>query len=270
LIEGVDSSQSESQPRSHEEDENNPSRSDLETETRRRMWSWNNPKNNIDHTNLITPVVKKKSTPFPDRQMKVFPSFNHSLASNASLVRKDSHLVVAKGEELPSSCCNNELGPPSFRPSLRILIVDDATSIRRILDRALTAQGHSCSTASNGQECIDLITKRSTQQSSAASFSAIEMVTPRACHFDLILMDSEMPIMNGPTATKIIRSMGFQQLIIFGVTGNVLPDDVNMFLSHGVDAVIGKPMNIERMWQEYDRIVKDKLQNNFPLKESVL
>jgi CheY-like chemotaxis protein len=141
----------------------------------------------------MTPVVKRKSTPFPDRQMEVFPSFNHSLASNASLVRKDSHLVVAKGEELPSSCCNNELGIPSFRPSLRILIVDDATSIRRILDRAVTAQGHSCSTASNGQECIDLITKRSTQQSSA-SFSAIEMATPRACHFDLILMDSEMPI----------------------------------------------------------------------------
>jgi CheY-like chemotaxis protein len=65
-------------------------------------------------------------------------------------------------------------------------------------------------------------------------------------------------VMSGPDATKIIRSMGFDRLVILGVTGNVLPEDVDMFLDHGVDAVLGKPMNLETMWREYDRIVKDR------------
>jgi CheY-like chemotaxis protein len=64
--------------------------------------------------------------------------------------------------------------------------------------------------------------------------------------------------MSGPEATKIIRSLGFERLVILGVTGNVLPEDVTMFLEHGVDAVLGKPVTLEAMWREYDRIVEDR------------
>ena len=62
-----------------------------------------------------------------------------------------------------------------------------------------------------------------------------------------------MPQMNGPCATKGIRSMGCDAFVI-GITGNVLPEDVICFCEHGANAVLPKPLNfgeLERLWSEY-------------------
>jgi CheY-like chemotaxis protein len=61
-------------------------------------------------------------------------------------------------------------------------------------------------------------------------------------------MDYEMPVMNGPTATKALREAGCDVLII-GVTGNLLPEDVRYFRRHGADAVLGKPLDIQAFEQ---------------------
>jgi CheY-like chemotaxis protein len=58
--------------------------------------------------------------------------------------------------------------------------------------------------------------------------------------------------MNGPEATRIIREMGFDGSI-FGVTGNVLAEDVTMFESHGGDAVIAKPVQYKMIDECWDR-----------------
>ena len=60
-----------------------------------------------------------------------------------------------------------------------------------------------------------------------------------------ITMDFEMPVMNGPTATGHLRAMGCTVPII-GVTGNMLPDDVNHFKAQGATEVMGKPLNLSR------------------------
>jgi CheY-like chemotaxis protein len=235
----------------HSQEDNYPhSKIDSETKGFRRLWSWSDPRNQIDHTNLITPMVKKKPMPSSDHLVKVFPSRDHLIAKiDDPQSPEDFRSLPINILIQPQS--DPHLAPQSARPSLQILIVDDAKSIRKLLDRALSAQGHTCVTACDGQESIDIINKKSPPPGETGSAA-------RVCPFDLILMDSEMPVMNGPTATKLIRAMGFEQLIILGVTGNVLREDVDMFLRHGVDAVIGKPMNLEMMWKEYDRIAKDK------------
>ncbi len=61
---------------------------------------------------------------------------------------------------------------------------------------------------------------------------------------DAIMMDFEMPVMNGPTATGKLRELGCKCLIV-GVTGNVLPDQVHTFKSQGADAVLPKPLVME-------------------------
>jgi len=66
-------------------------------------------------------------------------------------------------------------------------------------------------------------------------------------------MDFEMPVMNGPTATKVIRDLGCA-CFIAGVTGNVLPVDIDYFKSQGANVVIAKPLNIdafESMYQNH-------------------
>lgn len=51
--------------------------------------------------------------------------------------------------------------------------------------------------------------------------------------------------MNGPTATKALRDSGCNILLV-GLTGNVLQEDVNFFLQHGANAVLPKPLTVTR------------------------
>jgi CheY-like chemotaxis protein len=66
--------------------------------------------------------------------------------------------------------------------------------------------------------------------------------------YDAILMDFVMPHMDGPTATRKIRELGYDGLI-FGVTGNVLQSDVDIFKECGADAVLAKPLDIQLLNQ---------------------
>jgi len=65
---------------------------------------------------------------------------------------------------------------------------------------------------------------------------------------DVILMDFMMPVMDGPTATKKIRELGYSGLII-GLTGNTWDSDMNLFLAHGANRVMLKPLDL-RLFDE--------------------
>ena len=60
--------------------------------------------------------------------------------------------------------------------------------------------------------------------------------------YHAILMDFVMPNMDGPTATKAIRHLGYRGPI-FGVTGNALDSDVNYFVRSGANGVLAKPFD---------------------------
>jgi CheY-like chemotaxis protein len=227
-----------------------------------RVWSWRDPRNNIDQKNIITPTSRghllgRQDSGFLSKQ-KIIPSEKEQSHQQQST----NQIEHSKIQQSPIQI-ETPLSPQS-RSSLRILVVDDVKSIRKLFARALSNQGHSCDTACDGQECVDLFTKKSEGFPSSTPLGSLVPVPVAvdACPYDLVLMDSEMPVMNGPTATKIIRSLGFKELVVFGVTGNVLPEDVEMFMNHGVDAVLGKPLTLEKMWEEYDRIIKEKSQRS--------
>jgi len=57
-------------------------------------------------------------------------------------------------------------------------------------------------------------------------------------------MDFMMPKMDGPTATRAIRALGYTGIII-GVTGNSSPQDLETFTTSGADLVIPKPLDID-------------------------
>ena len=59
----------------------------------------------------------------------------------------------------------------------------------------------------------------------------------------MVLCDSVMPVMDGPTAVQIIRGLGYDGPIL-GVTGNTLPEQVADFVAHGADEVVGKPVKL--------------------------
>ena len=115
----------------------------------------------------------------------------------------------------------------------KVLVVDDAPSNRKMVVRLLRGTECQCLQAENGQEAVDIIQKSLTQVNNDGTASG---------PIDLILMDAEMPILKGPAATRRIRELGFVDTMIIGVTGNVLPEDIKLFLDHGADAVVSKPL----------------------------
>jgi CheY-like chemotaxis protein len=65
-------------------------------------------------------------------------------------------------------------------------------------------------------------------------------------HIDVIIMDHEMPEMDGLTACKLIRNAHFRSMII-GLTGKTLPSDLQLFINNGADYCLTKPLDTEKL-----------------------
>jgi CheY-like chemotaxis protein len=117
----------------------------------------------------------------------------------------------------------------------KILIVDDTPTNRKIVRRILRSDGFTdVDEAKDGQECVEMVSSR----------------PPSEPWYDLILMDFEMPRMNGPTATSRLRELGYSMPII-GVTGNILTSDVTYFLESGASSVLPKPIVMKDLYEAY-------------------
>jgi len=120
----------------------------------------------------------------------------------------------------------------------RVLIVDDASLNRRMLRRILQHSYPSIDEAVDGSDAIEMY------RVSAAEGNP----------YAVILMDFQMPNMDGPEATHLIRQMGFRGPII-GVTGNALPFDMQLFLSRGADEILLKPVSIDTLETAITRLL---------------
>ena len=113
--------------------------------------------------------------------------------------------------------------------ALRVLIVDDAKSNRKMMSRLLSTRY----LLSEEEACDGL-----------CAIASVAIAMHKNVLPDVIFMDFVMPNMDGPTATQLIRSMGYKGLIV-GVTGNALLSDIELFLSQGASKVMTKPFNME-------------------------
>jgi CheY-like chemotaxis protein len=132
----------------------------------------------------------------------------------------------------------------------RILVVDDAPSNRKMLVRVLARSGHVCDQAQDGQVAVDMVRRMSEGGWGEGG----------AGQYDMVLMDYEMPVMNGPTATRALRELGCMCPIV-GVTGNVLGADIDYFLEQGADAVLPKPLQLsalEEVWQGFVSVCRGR------------
>ena len=133
---------------------------------------------------------------------------------------------------------SHETSESTARSVLRVLVVDDAALNRKLLTRWLETLGHVCDQAQNGLEAVKKV------ESSMSGGNEL---------YDSVLLDFEMPRMNGPTAAKRIRELG-SDVFIVGITGNLLQEDIDFFKSHGANCVLPKPVKmavLEDTWLEY-------------------
>lgn len=112
---------------------------------------------------------------------------------------------------------------------MRILLVDDDEDALDALKEAFEVEGAFIASAENG-------------------FKAVEWLQTKGNSCDVVLMDIQMPLMDGITATKIIReSLQMKELPILAVTAGVLPDQQQSALDAGITELVRKPVNIESL-----------------------
>ena len=117
--------------------------------------------------------------------------------------------------------------PVSHRPA-HALVVDDNPVNRLLVQTILEAAGHQVSLAAGGQEAIDLVTDNS---------------------YDLVLMDVNMPQVDGLQATARIRALpdGKSGIPVLALTASALPEEVDRYTSSGMDGYIAKPVDPARL-----------------------
>lgn len=158
------------------------------------------------------------------------PSFHFSQPAGRSTRKASFNFCDVGEEEGEESDIEKQISP-------RLLAVDDIQSNRKLMGRLLERQGYRVDVAADGQEAIDLIEK---------SVKDDDI-------YHTVLMDYEMPVMNGPDAVKELRRRGYQNLYIVGVTGNMLPEDVDHFKQCGANEVLPKPFRLNalvELWSE--------------------
>ena len=112
---------------------------------------------------------------------------------------------------------------------MRILVVEDNAINQQIAEELLTFEGALVSIAGDGQQGVN----------------AVAAATPP---FDAVLMDVQMPVMDGYDATRAIRStLGLRDLTIVGLTANAMDDDRSACLDAGMNEHVGKPFDMDQL-----------------------
>ncbi|WP_107826524.1 response regulator [Mucilaginibacter yixingensis] len=107
---------------------------------------------------------------------------------------------------------------------MRILLAEDNLINQKLILRILSKLGYLAKSALNGLDVLALMEHET---------------------FDVILMDIQMPGMDGLEATQMIRSSTIAQPIIIALTANALAEDKERCLSAGMDDYLSKPVNID-------------------------
>jgi two-component system capsular synthesis sensor histidine kinase RcsC len=155
------------------------------------------------------------------------------------LQRKSDQQQVKNASEVSLT-----LGSPNAimgNPPLRVLLVDDAKTIRSMLTKQLRRKGIHVEAAEDG--IVGLEKWKAALNSS--------------CPFDAVITDMTMPRMNGDELAACIREAEAEaatpeesehSVLIIGVTGNVLPEDIRSFCAAGANKVLSKPISANSLY----------------------
>ncbi len=166
----------------------------------------------------------------PIAQSELFNAIVESLHEKKDL---KSRLALA----VPDQGSAQVSGVKPDRRSLKILLAEDNPINARLALAVLEAAGHQVQAVGNGKRAIEVCQNNS---------------------FDLVLMDVQMPEMDGLTATRFLREQennSGNHLPIIAMTALAMKGDREECLAAGMDGYVAKPIQEELLWQEIDRVL---------------
>jgi PAS domain S-box-containing protein len=163
--------------------------------------------------------------------------------------RLQEALVMALGKSSGLSTSLLGIGPPlsqttpmADRPqqSLRILLAEDNPVNQKVALRQLESLGYKADVVANGQEVLDLL---------------------QQVRYDLILMDCQMPVMDGYEATRRLRQQerrSGHRTVVIAITANAMQEDRERCLQAGMDDYLSKPVlkeDLERVLNHWSQVI---------------
>lgn len=104
-----------------------------------------------------------------------------------------------------------------------VLVVEDNVVNQLVITKLMARTGMTSEMANNGKDAVDLVAQHGLD------------------HFGVVLMDVQMPVMDGHEATRRLREMGYTRPIV-GLTAGVLEQDMRACLESGMTSVMTKPI----------------------------
>ncbi|WP_247883646.1 response regulator [Azospirillum sp. B21] len=138
---------------------------------------------------------------------------------------------------LPTRTPAGPAAPPDGKPRARVLVAEDNPVNQQLTLALLRRAGHSAEAVSNGEEAVEAVSARP---------------------YDLVLMDVQMPVMDGLEATRRIRRLSgpATRIPIVALTANAMQGDAAICLEAGMDDYLSKPINARKLLDTIARFVK--------------
>ena len=152
------------------------------------------------------------------------------------------NLPMGKFDSIESQPLPSEVSAV-FVAGLTILVVDDNDVNRRVLEIALTKKGHQTLSARNGAEAVVLFEKHA---------------------IDVILMDIEMPVLDGIAATEKIRQIEIgtaRHIPILAVTTRRVEDIWSRCEKAGIDGFVAKPIDFKQLWSSIKNVIDNNVEH---------
>lgn len=154
-----------------------------------------------------------------------------STLGSGSAFRFDIRVEAAPIQEVVPDAMAAAPSPSlSPRQDFHVLLVEDNRVNQKVACSVLRRLGLNVTVANNGQEALDTLT---------------------ALSVDLVLMDMQMPIMDGPSATRRLRAreeaLGLRRLPVLALTANAMQDSRDECLAAGMDDFVAKPIILDEL-----------------------
>ncbi|MFA8019235.1 response regulator [Bremerella cremea] len=123
--------------------------------------------------------------------------------------------------------------------SLSVLLAEDTPANQKVVTTMLKKRGHSVTVAQNGREAVELFKKQ---------------------RFDVVLMDVQMPILDGFQATSVIRALergSNTTTPIIAMTAHAMRGDREKCLEAGMDAYVAKPLDVKQLLGLVESVAED-------------
>jgi signal transduction histidine kinase/ActR/RegA family two-component response regulator len=145
--------------------------------------------------------------------------------------------VMLDRAEEPAAAESEHGGEAAALPRLKVLVADDNATNRMVARTLLDHLGCDSETVENG---------------------ALAVEAARTGRFDLVLMDIKMPVMDGVSAVRAIRALPAPacETPCLALTANADPWDAAQYLADGMDAVVEKPIKIERLAETIAKVLQ--------------